>query len=313
MNGFIKLHRQLLDDPLWSQVPTPWFRVALAMLMTANWKPRKWFDGRQEITLPPGSLVTSRPSMCKLARVTPQQYRDALGYLSRTEFCNQQTTNRYTVVTITSWATYQGVESEENQQTTRKEPTENQQRTTPEEGKKSSSKKDKKKEPVFVSEEVGVQPQGKNPEGLSKIHDDDQKPQPLSERKWASDTDELIAVIREATGERPDRKLLRQISDAVEGRGGTLRAYLDDIRPRIGRLKRKPGLGFFYTHGQNWGGAEQRQAPEPQQQAPKCSCTFGQIEVDGEWRPCPECKLGRDLAAVSARLAKERAAKEAAA
>lgn len=151
---------------------------------------------------------------------------------------------------------------------------------------------------------------GKNPESPS-LNNDDDNTKPIPETKWASDRDELIAVIRESTGELPDRKLLRQISDGVEGRGGTLRQYLDDIRPRIGRLKRTPGFGFFHEHARNWGGSEQRQAPEPQPQAPRCSCAFGQIQVDGEWRPCPDCKLGRELAAVTVQIAKERAAKEA--
>lgn len=303
MNGYIKLHRRLLEDPLWTQVPTAWGRVALAMLMTANWKPRKWFDGRREILLPPGALVTSRPSMCKLARVTPKEYRGAIQYLANTGFLGQQTASRYTVFTIENWDTYQGNGDPGGQQTASVGPSEGQLRATPEERKKSSSKKDKKKEPVFVGEEVDAQPQGENPKGLSKIHDDD-KPKPL----WASARDELIATILESTGERPDRKLLRQIDDAVQSRGGTIRQYLDDIRPRIGRLKKRPGFGFFHEHARNWGGSEQRQAPEPQQQAPKCSCRFGQIEVDGEWRPCPECRLGQDLAKMNALLAKEREA-----
>jgi hypothetical protein len=168
----------------------------------------------------------------------------------------------------------------------------------------SSSKRDKKAV-VSVGEQRRAavpEPRTPNPKSLSKIHDDD-KPKAL----WASDRDELIALIRESTGELPDRKLLRQISDGVEGRGGTLRAYLDDIRPRIRRLKRKPGFGFFYEHARTWGGSQQ-QAPEPQQQPPKCSCRFGQIEIDGEWRPCPECKLGREVDNMNAQIAMEKEA-----
>jgi len=258
MNGYIKLHRRLLEDPMWTQVPTAWGRVALAMLMTANWKPRKWFDGRREVVLPPGSLVTSRPSMCKLARVTPKEYRGAIQYLANTGFLGQETASRYTIVTITNWETYQGNGDPEGQETASKGPSEGQVRATPEEGKKSSSKKDKKKAVLSVGEQVPVkraavpESPAANPKSLSKIHDDD-KPKPLSETKWVSDRDELIATIREATGERPDEKLLMQIGDAVQIRGGTLRQFLDDIRPRISRFEATTRLRVLLQAGEGLG------------------------------------------------------------
>lgn len=131
--GYIKIWRILLEDPLWTQVPTACLRVALAILLTATWKSTKWFDGAREIELPAGSLVTSRPSMCKLARVTPQQYRDALTYLEQTRFLTSKKTNRYTVLSVSNWARYQSeVDSREPAQ----EPAKNQQRTTSEEVKK---------------------------------------------------------------------------------------------------------------------------------------------------------------------------------
>lgn len=150
MSGYIKLWRRLLDDPLWTQVPTAWLRVALAILLLATWKAAKWFDGVQEIELPAGSLVTSRPSMCKQARVTSQQYRDALSYLEKTGFSTSKRTSRYTVITVCNWARYQGDSENENQveneERTSKEPTKNQPRTTSEEVKKGRRQERKKTE-----------------------------------------------------------------------------------------------------------------------------------------------------------------------
>jgi len=248
--------------------------------------------------------------MCKLARVTPKEYRGAIQYLTNTGFLGQQTASRYTIVTIANWDTYQGNGDAEGQQMASKGPSEGQQRATPEEVKKSSSKKGKKEEVLSVGSPV-PEPRKENPKSLSINHDDD-RPQPLSETKWATDRDELIAVIRESTGERPDKKLLQQISDGVQIRGGTLRQYLDDIRPRIERLKRKPGFGFFHQHARNWGGSEQRKAPEPEPadkpKAPTCSCKFGQVKVDGEWRFCLLCQMGRDLAKTTEQIAREKKA-----
>ncbi len=150
MNGYIKLHRKLLENPLWTCAPTAYFRVALVMLLNANWKDRAWFDGRAEIVIPRGSLVCSRPSMCRQARVTAQQYRGALAYLQLTQFLTSRTTNRYTIVTITNYERYQG-EGETEEPT--EEPQNNQQTTTPEEGK--NCKKD-------LDLDHAVQPAAKN-------------------------------------------------------------------------------------------------------------------------------------------------------
>lgn len=182
MNGYIKLHRALLEDPLWNQVPCAWGRVALVCLMTANWRPRKWFDGKREVLIPAGSLITSRPAMCKLARVTAQQYRDAISYLCGVGFCNQQTTKRYTVVTITKWATYQGDTDDENLQRTTKEPTENPLRTTPEEGKN-----------------VRREEQTLRPPGESETEQPGAEPEPgFSEAVGFEAWDQFVAAVQDA-------------------------------------------------------------------------------------------------------------------
>jgi hypothetical protein len=136
MTGYIKLYRRLLEDPLWTQAPDAWLRVALAVLLRATWKPAKWYDGRQEITLAPGQLVTSRESMCRLARVTPKQCRSAIQYLTNTGFLGQQRASRYTVLTISNWDTYQGSGDLEGRERATKGPDEGQMRATSEEVKK---------------------------------------------------------------------------------------------------------------------------------------------------------------------------------
>src|SRR5262249_31956927 len=50
-----------------------------------------------------------------------------------------------------------------------------------------------------------------------------------------------------ATGLPPDEKLISDIMDRLKLREMPLRAYLDDVRPRVARLKRRAGQGFFYV------------------------------------------------------------------
>lgn len=66
--------------------------------------------------------------------------------------------------------------------------------------------------------------------------------------KYASERDELIALIQESTKTSPDQQAIRTIQEQLEVRHGTLRAYLDDIRPRLKRLRHPPTISFFVSH-----------------------------------------------------------------
>lgn len=148
--GWIKLHRSFLDHPIWRDVPPAWSRVALAILLMANHQCRKWYDGHDEIEIPAGSFVTSAEKFGVVAGVSRQQFRDATQLLEKTHFITSKRTNRYTIITVTNWAAYQGDDAKENQrsnhQGTSREPAENQPRTT--------NKKDKKER----REEITPQP-----------------------------------------------------------------------------------------------------------------------------------------------------------
>jgi hypothetical protein len=131
---------------------------------------------------------------------------------------------------------------------------------------------------------------------------------------FASEKDELIALIRDSSGTQPDARLIRQIPEFLELRGGTLKEYLEDIRPRLNRLRQQPGPAFFYRHAKQWGGESSTAAPEPKlagDSKTKCSCQLGQVQTEsGQWQPCQECDLGRELARANARLAQKKASGE---
>lgn len=142
--GYIKVWRSLAEHPLWTKVPDAWLRVALGILLRANWKPAKWDDGERQIDIPAGTFVTSRPRMTEFCRVSDQQYRDALTFLERTTFITVTRTRRYHCITVVNWDTYQGDATgenhNENPERTAKEPSKNRQRTKIEEGKKEEVK-----------------------------------------------------------------------------------------------------------------------------------------------------------------------------
>jgi hypothetical protein len=109
--GWIKVHRSMLDHPLMEQVPAAWLRVWIAILLTANWKPGAWWNGKEELQIQPGQFVTSIEKLSKIAHVTVKQTRGCLEYLQAAKMAAIDTASRYTHITVLNWATYQIDES----------------------------------------------------------------------------------------------------------------------------------------------------------------------------------------------------------
>lgn len=180
-------------------------------------------------------------------------------------------------------------------QTPTKHPTET---PTEREPSSSSSSIDDKKEALRAAGELRTKPASLR---NSTTTDKTSKP------SYASPKDELIAFMEESTGVRPDVKLLRQICEAIEINGATVEEYLQDIRPRVPRLKGPPGPGFFRSHAQRWGKPENGPAPEPKIEQPKnghgrCLLCSG---VGQTVKGFCSCAMGVDLAVIAARPQKE--------
>ena len=101
MKGFIKLHRKLVQ---WG-----WYQdsvikdVFLHLLLTANFKDTPW----KNRVLKEGQVVISTQRLADDLGFTRQQVRTALDKLRSTNEITSESTNKYTVVTITNWCDYQ--------------------------------------------------------------------------------------------------------------------------------------------------------------------------------------------------------------
>jgi hypothetical protein len=84
--------------------------------MLANWKSATWWNGTQEITLQPGSVVTSVKHLALASKVTEKQIRGCLNYLQKSEMVSIKTANKYTLVVIANWASYQQSETDDGNQ-----------------------------------------------------------------------------------------------------------------------------------------------------------------------------------------------------
>lgn len=111
--GWIKLHRELLNKSIWT-CSTPAQKVILiTLLMMANHEGREWeFKGRR-IKLQPGQFITSLPSIAKMAGdgVSIRNIRTALKRFAEYEFLTDESTANGRLITICNWERYQrGIE-----------------------------------------------------------------------------------------------------------------------------------------------------------------------------------------------------------
>lgn len=139
---WIKLYRKFTE---WEWYPDINCRVVfLHLLLTANWKPKKW----KGIEIGVGELVIGREALAEAVGISVQQCRTALKKLVNSEAIEVEATKQFSKIKILNYKFYQNqpttnqVESVENtdvedisvsevnQQLTNNQPTTNQQLTT---------------------------------------------------------------------------------------------------------------------------------------------------------------------------------------
>ena len=109
-NGFIKLHRKLVDWGWYADGPTK--DVFLHLLLTANFRETQW----RGIDLKPGQTVVGRKKLAQELGLSERQVRTALEHLKSTNEVSIKTTNKFTVVTIENWTKYQLLDDDTDQQ-----------------------------------------------------------------------------------------------------------------------------------------------------------------------------------------------------
>lgn len=105
MNGYIKLYRSLMDWEWYQDGNT--LRVFLHLLLDANHKAKKW----QGVEVNPGQTITSYEMISKKTGISVQSVRTSIKRLKSTGELTSKSTNRYTLITIEKWGSYQNGEA----------------------------------------------------------------------------------------------------------------------------------------------------------------------------------------------------------
>lgn len=107
MEGWIKLHRTLLDKAIWSCSLPAQKCVLITLLLMVNNEERQWIWKGEKFTCNPGQIVTSLESIAKKAEVSVRSVRTALVNFEKLEFLTNESTKSGRLITIINWEEYQ--------------------------------------------------------------------------------------------------------------------------------------------------------------------------------------------------------------
>lgn len=121
MQGWIKLHRTLMEKSIWIDSTPEQKTILITLLMMANHEGREWEWKGQKYKAEPGQFVTSLPSLIKMCgkNITEAKLRTALKRFETYGFLTDKSTNKNRLITIVNWAFYQGNEQPVNSQDNR--------------------------------------------------------------------------------------------------------------------------------------------------------------------------------------------------
>ena len=100
-NGWVKIHRSLLDWEWWDSPDT--VMLWLTILLSVNHEPKKWHG----MVIQPGEMVTSLEALAKKSRLSVRRVRTSLNRLKSTQEVTYKTTSRFTLIKVVKWGDFQ--------------------------------------------------------------------------------------------------------------------------------------------------------------------------------------------------------------
>ena len=127
--GWIKLHRKMLDNPVvWKD--GDYLAVWIYLLLNATHKDMDVLFRSKRITLKPGQLITGRKSIASQLSISDSKVKRVLLAFESDQQIDRQRSNQNSLITILNWCEYQQTDQQNDQQVTSKRPASDQQVTT---------------------------------------------------------------------------------------------------------------------------------------------------------------------------------------
>lgn len=109
-NGWVKIHRKLLQNPIARRPAYAWLWITL--LIKANHRQTKIIFNGKETQLSPGSLLTGRDKLAKETGIPATTIERILNFLEKEGKIGQQKTNKFRIIKVKNWGQYQNVDNQ---------------------------------------------------------------------------------------------------------------------------------------------------------------------------------------------------------
>ena len=104
MSGFIKLFRDIRDNPMWDKKPYDQARAWIDLLFEANFSEGKKMVGNQLVEIPRGSMVTNIKDLSQKWGWSVMKTRMYIDLLQHEKMIDIKTTNKYTRIDIVNYS-----------------------------------------------------------------------------------------------------------------------------------------------------------------------------------------------------------------
>jgi hypothetical protein len=128
VEGFIKLYRKLLDNPIFQNEKL--LKVFIWCLLKATYKSYEQMVGLQIVKLSPGQFIYGRIKASEELKIKQSTLAGLLDSLRKRQIVNIKSNNKFSVITIVNWELYQSGEDETDNKSDNKATTNRQQTDT---------------------------------------------------------------------------------------------------------------------------------------------------------------------------------------
>lgn len=111
MEGWIKIHRKILENPIISK-DSDYLAVWIYLLVNATHKEIPALFKGKKITLKEGQLITGRKSISSKLKISESKIYRIINEFKSEQQIEQQTSNKSSLITILNWNRYQQTEQQ---------------------------------------------------------------------------------------------------------------------------------------------------------------------------------------------------------
>jgi hypothetical protein len=118
-NGFIFLHRKLLDNPI---INKPFYcHLWITILLMASHRPNRFIWNGEEKLIDTGQFITGRKELSRKTGIPESTVEDILKFLEKQHQIRQQKTNKFRLISVVNYCKYQKPDSKSNNKPTTKQ------------------------------------------------------------------------------------------------------------------------------------------------------------------------------------------------